>query len=60
MEGYSVREVFEALNEGERCHMANLLYKEGYVALKATQAIAEANLGPALMDRGVSYDTLTD
>jgi hypothetical protein len=42
----NVAEAFESMTEGERCHMANKLYKEGYVALKATQAIAEAAKAP--------------
>lgn len=32
---------FEGMTEGERCHMANKLYKEGYLAVKARKAIAE-------------------
>jgi hypothetical protein len=32
-----VNEVFEEMSEGERCHMANKLYKEGYVPLRVTQ-----------------------
>jgi hypothetical protein len=44
----TVAEAFESMNEGERCHMANKLYKEGYVALKATQAIAEATKAPVV------------
>tara|TARA_R110000772_G_scaffold74167_2_gene161629 strand:+ start:712 stop:930 length:219 start_codon:yes stop_codon:yes gene_type:complete len=38
----TVREIFEGLSEGDRCHMANLLFKEGYVASKVARQLAEA------------------
>ena len=38
----TVRDIFEGLSEGDRCHMANLLFKEGYVANKVTQQIEDA------------------
>jgi hypothetical protein len=34
----TMREVFAALSEGDRCHMTNLLYKEGYRAAKQIKA----------------------
>jgi hypothetical protein len=37
----TVGEIFEAMGEGERCHMANKLFKEGYKAVKQTQHDAE-------------------
>jgi hypothetical protein len=30
----SVASVFEAMDEGERCHMANKLFKEGYIPIR--------------------------
>jgi hypothetical protein len=33
-----VNECFDAMSEGERCHMANKLYKEGVVPIKQQQA----------------------
>jgi hypothetical protein len=33
-----VNECFETMSEGERCHMANKLFKEGYVPIKQAQA----------------------
>ena len=38
----TVRDIFEGLSEGDRCHMANLLFKEGYVANKVTQQLEDA------------------
>jgi hypothetical protein len=37
----TMREVFAALSEGDRCHMANLLFKEGYIP-KRQQAVDAA------------------
>jgi hypothetical protein len=37
----TMRELFEGMSEGDRCHMANLLFKEGYKAVKQTQHDAE-------------------
>jgi hypothetical protein len=33
-----VNECFDTMSEGERCHMANKLYKEGVVPIKQQQA----------------------
>jgi hypothetical protein len=38
---YDIGALFEDMTEGERCHMANKLYKEGYMAVKARAAIDE-------------------
>jgi hypothetical protein len=34
----SVGEIFDSMDEGERCHMANKLFKEGVVPIKQQQA----------------------
>ena len=31
---YDIGALFEDMTEGERCHMANKLYKEGYVPVR--------------------------
>ena len=38
---YDIGMLFEDMTEGERCHMANKLYKEGYLAIKAQQGLDE-------------------
>lgn len=38
----TVRDIFEGLSEGDRCHMANLLFKEGYIANKVAQQLEDA------------------
>ena len=38
----SVNDVFNAMSEGERCHMANKLYKEGYEPIKMRQKLDKA------------------
>lgn len=38
----SVDDVFLAMSEGERCHMANKLYKKGYEPIKMRQKLDKA------------------
>jgi hypothetical protein len=40
---WTVGEAFEAMDEGERCHMANKLFKEGYIP-KRQQAVDAAEI----------------
>ena len=34
--------IFDAMTEGQRCHMANKLFKEGYVPIKLQKQLNEA------------------
>lgn len=36
-----MRELFDEMSEGERCHMVNLLYKEGYVPTKMQKLVED-------------------
>ena len=36
---YTIEEIFEGMTDGEKCHMSNKLYKEGYVPLKLTSEL---------------------
>ena len=37
-----MRGSFDEMSEGERCHMVNLLYKEGYVPVKLIKLLEDA------------------
>ena len=41
----SVNDVFKAMSEGEKCHMANKLHKEGYEPIKMRQKLDKAMEG---------------
>lgn len=53
-----VRTIFESLSEGERCHMVNLLYKEGYVPAKMQKLVedlAECRREFGIVDSACDY-----
>ena len=37
----TIEELFDAMSEGDRCHMVNKLNKEGYQPQKLVKALAE-------------------
>jgi hypothetical protein len=50
-----VNECFEAMSEGERCHMANKLYKEGVRPIKQQQSDDIAMREWNIMDEACDY-----
>jgi len=52
---YDIGMLFEDMSEGERCHMVNKLYKEGYMAVKARAAIDELSREFEILDSACDF-----
>ena len=54
--------IYEEMTDGERCHMANKLYKEGFVAIKAQKELDTLQREFDIVDSACSFwkDTAID
>ena len=52
---YDIGMLFDGMSEGERCHMVNKLYKEGYMAVKARAAIDELSRAFEILDSACDF-----
>lgn len=50
-----VDDIYRQMSEGARCHMANKLYKEGYMAVKARAAIDELSREFEILDSACDF-----